>query len=149
MITVTGSVSQDIKVKKLHPDAVIPSLPSYGNAGIDLTAVSMTVADGYIEFGTGLAIVVPDGHVGLLFPRSSISNTSHFLSNSVGVLDSSYLGEVKFRFRTFSSDNIKVYKIGDRIGQLVVVKLPEYSITEVDTLEETTRGSGGFGSTGR
>jgi len=82
----------DIKIKKLHENAIIPTFAKNGDAGLDLTAVSKNIVNekefGYIEYGTGLAIKVPEGFVGLLFPRSSISNTGLILANAVGVLDS-------------------------------------------------------------
>ena len=94
-----------VKIKKLHPDAVIPSYAKPGDAGMDLTAISKRVETGsdengeYIEYGTGLAIEIPEGHVGLVFPRSSVSKKDLFLANAVGVIDSGYRGEVKLRFK--------------------------------------------------
>jgi dUTP pyrophosphatase len=78
-----------IKIKKLHPDAVIPKYAHATDAGLDLVAISKKVDDnGNIEYDTGLAIEIPDGHVGLIFPRSSISKIDLSLSNAVGVIDS-------------------------------------------------------------
>lgn len=81
-----------INIKKLDPNAVIPQFAKTGDAGLDLTAISKLVVNGteygYIEYGTGLAIKLPPNSVGLLFPRSSISNTGMILANSVGVIDS-------------------------------------------------------------
>lgn len=138
-----------IKVKKLHPEASLPTKAHEGDAGWDIKAISMQVHPGYIEYGTGLAIVVPKGTVGLLFPRSSISKKALTLANSVGVLDPIFLGEVTFRFRYenfFQEDH--VYKIGDKIGQLVVTSLPDYALEEVQVLENTDRGTGAYGSSG-
>lgn len=91
----------NVKIKKLHPDAVIPKYATIGDAGLDLTAVSMNIDKSgmFIEYGTGLAIEIPQGYVGLLFPRSSVSKTSLILANHVGVIDSGYRGEIKFRFK--------------------------------------------------
>lgn len=132
-----------IKIKKLHPDAVMPKFMTEGAAGMDITAIAVKETHQYIEYKTGLAISIPKGYAGLLFQRSSVSNMDLMLSNAVGVIDSDYRGEITFRFRKLG-DNI--YKVGDRIGQLVVV--PFFSeVKEVDNLEETKRGDGGYGST--
>jgi dUTP pyrophosphatase len=90
-----------IKIKKLHSDAVIPSYATSGDAGMDLTAVTAQIDKSglFIEYGTGIAVEIPRGYVGLLFPRSSLSKTSLVLANHVGVVDSGYRGEVKFRFK--------------------------------------------------
>lgn len=143
-----------VKVKKLNLKAVVPSYGSEQAAGMDLTAISEhIVVDGsvaYTEYGTGLAFEIPEGFVGLLFPRSSISSaTSLVLANSVGVIDSDYRGEVKFRFKNVMFGAGKKYKIGDRIGQLVIMPYPKIKLEEVEDLEDTVRGTGGYGSTGK
>lgn len=135
-----------IKIKKMHPDAVIPSYSKIGDAGLDLTAVSVTETIGYLEYSTGLAFEIPEGFVGLLFPRSSISNKGLILANSIGVLDSNFRGEVTFRFKYIT--NTEIYKIGDRIGQIVIMPIPTVEFVEVYTLAETNRGTGGYGSSG-
>jgi dUTP pyrophosphatase len=91
----------EVKIKKLHPDATIPAYSKSGDAGMDMVATSAQISeDGlYIEYGTGLSIEIPDGYVGLLFARSSISKTPLVLANHVGVVDSGYRGEIKFRFK--------------------------------------------------
>lgn len=138
-----------IKLKKLSNKAVIPFKGTEGSAGFDLTAISMNVVNedsfGYIEYGTGLAISIPDHYVGLIFPRSGISKTGLILSNSVGVIDSDYRGEIKFRFKYVAGSDY--YNIGDRIGQLIIVKLPVITFKEVEDLDSTERNEGGFGST--
>jgi dUTP pyrophosphatase len=153
-----------VKVKKLHPDAVIPRYSKAGDAGMDMTAVSAIImSDGsYIEYGTGISIEVPEGYVGLLFARSSISKTSLILANHVGVLDSGYRGEIKFRFKdtqmkkSMGSDNVwkyyaseSAYEVGNRIGQLIILPYPQIEMVEVDELSDSYRGAGGFGSTGK
>jgi len=145
-----------VKFKKLHTDAVIPSYAKPGDAGLDLVATSMFInePDGYVEFGTGLAIEIPENHVGLIFPRSSISNKDVTLSNSVGVVDSQYRGEIKFRFKPTAAGfsgkfELRNYDIGDKVGQLIIMPYPKIEPVEVDELSDTERGSGGFGSTGR
>lgn len=143
-----------VKIKKLNPNAVIPQYSTDGAAGLDLTAISekafMDGAINYVSYGTGLAVKIPDGYVGLIFPRSSItSNTSMILGNAVGVIDSDYTGEISFRFKNLLPAGNKKYKVGERVGQLVIVPYPKIDFEEVDDLGETTRGSGSYGSTGK
>lgn len=137
-------------IKKLVPNAIMPKYAKAGDAGLDLTATSIEHdhLKGYVEYGTGLAMSIPDGYVGLLFPRSSISNTGMALSNCVGIIDSGYRGEIKARFRVVDHKPHN-YKVGDRILQLIVMPYPEVIPVETDTLEDTERGIGGFGSSGK
>ena len=149
---------QTLKVKKLDPRAVVPKFATEGAAGMDLTAITLDVvmAEGgeynpnrnKFVYGTGLAFEIPQGYVGLIFPRSSIHKTPMVLTNCVGVIDSDYRGEVKFVFSRNDLDG-DVYGIGDRVGQLVLVQLPRIEVEEAETLSDTARGTGGFGSTGR
>lgn len=138
----------EVKFKKLSPEASIPFYASEGDAGMDLKAVSITKNHKYFEYGTGLAMEIPKGYTGLIFPRSSISNTNHYLRNSVGVIDSGYRGEVKIRM-SIPELGSKEYNIGDKIAQLIIIKLPYINIKEVEELSNTSRGDGGFGSTGK
>ena len=149
-----------VKIKKLNPNAVIPSYAHDGDAGMDLTAVSKTEDEyGNIVYGTGLAFEIPKGCVGLLFPRSSNAKKDLALSNAVGVLDSGYRGEVLFKFRPLPREFAdasggfmtyqysREYKIGDRIGQIIILPYPTIEFEEVDELSETERGNEGWGST--
>ena len=149
-----------VKFKKLHEDAVLPNYAKPGDAGMDLTSIGdgepSFSKDGedacyYVQYRTGLAAEIPEGFVGLLFPRSSLSKSALILSNSVGVLDSGYRGEICFRFKVDSglanSPTISRYKKGDRIGQLVILPYPTIEPEFVDELSTTERGDGGFGST--
>lgn len=140
-----------IKVKKLHADALIPAYSKPGDAGMDLTAVSAEKDDhGNVIYGTGLAIEIPQGYVGLIFPRSSNSKTDLYLTNHVGVVDSGYRGEIMFKFRPIKGLlNAKVYQVGDRVGQLIVLPYPSIELIESNELSSTERGDGGFGSTGK
>lgn len=135
-----------IKMKKLHPEAIIPQYAKDGDAGMDLTATWVNQEMDIITYGTGLAIEIPRWHVGLLFPRSSIYKTKMALTNCVGVVDSGYRGEIMMKFKM--TDNRTMYNVGDRIGQLVIMPYPRIEFEEVAELSETTRGSGGYGSTG-
>lgn len=154
-----------VKIKKLHPDAIIPKYAKDGDAGLDLTAISMEYypsADqmdfsstkdeyGYVyfEFGTGLAIEIPEGYVGLIFPRSSISKTAMILANSVGVVDSGYRGEIKMRFKSNNLYTGKSYKIGEKVAQLIIIPYPQIELKEVTELSDSERGADGYGSTGK
>jgi len=133
-----------VKIKKLNPKATIPKYAKIGDAGLDLTAIGFETTDTHITYHTGLAIEIPYGYVGLLFPRSSVYKTEQVLSNSVGVVDSGYRGEVMLKF----SRSKKEYIIGDRIGQIILLKYPQIDFEEVDQLTSTSRAKGGFGSTG-
>lgn len=134
-----------VKIKKLNDNAVIPCYACHGDAGMDLHAVSKNETERFIEYGTGLAFEIPEGYVGLIFPRSSLSKKDLIMANHVGVLDSGYRGELKFRFKKIGEE---VYDIGDRIGQLIVIPYPKVEFEEVDELSDTHRGIGGFGSSG-
>lgn len=138
-----------VKVKKLNPNAVIPKYSTIGAAGMDVVAVSKNVTKGYIEYGTGLAFELPPGFCMLLLPRSSVSNTTLSLANSVGLLDEDYRGEVKFRFRNNGEDESNIYGISDRIGQILIVPYPKIELEETEELGETERNTGSYGSTGK
>jgi dUTP pyrophosphatase len=138
-----------VKIKKLHPNAVKPKYAKENDAGMDLVATEIiNETDTQISYGTGLAMEIPDGMVGLIFPRSSIRNTGLELSNSVGVIDAGYRGEIQATFNK-NGVNGEFYKVGDRIMQIVIVPHPVVQFVEVDELTESSRGKGGFGSTGK
>lgn len=141
----------EIKIKKLVSHAEIPSYAKEGDAGLDLVAIDCYHNHEYdfVEYGTGLAIKIPEGFVGLIFPRSSISKTPHLLCNSVGVIDSGYTGEIKFRFKVLTNKENLEYSVGDKIGQLIIIPYPKITFNEVENLENTKRGAAGFGSSGR
>ena len=162
-----------IKYKKLSSNAVEPIRAHSRDAGFDLTATSIKKTENYIQYGTDIAFDIPEGYVGLIFPRSSVTKKELMLKNSVGVIDSGYQGEIMFRFYLVVPTEIKMlksynpetnkyeniqgidilnktvdfYEIGDRIGQIVFQKLPEIELELTTEFEETERGEGGFGST--
>lgn len=145
--------SLKVRFKKLYKDAVVPSYAKEGDAGLDLTANYMTFEENFIEYGTGIAVEIPEGYVGLVFPRSSVSKKENFyLKNSVGVIDSGYRGEIKLRFNNGShianSAGVNYYQRGEKIGQLIIMPYPTIQLEEVEELSSTDRGVGGFGSTG-
>ena len=137
-----------VNVKKLHPNAVVPKYAKAGDAGMDLYATSESYDEhGNYVYGTGLAMEIPKGYVGLIFPRSSISKTSHSLRNAVGVIDSGYRGEIIFKF-SINTHNSPVYEVGERIGQMIIMPYPQVEFEEAFELSKTERGKGGYGSTG-
>lgn len=158
-----------VKIKRLSKSAIIPKYSKIGDAGLDLVATSYKYEGANFVYGTDLALEIPEGYVGLIFPRSSISNKPLKLTNSVAVIDSGYRGEIILKFDTDLDyymeedeiprirseytdaqigDEIDIYKVGDKIAQLIIIPYPKVEFEEVDELEETERGSGGFGSTG-
>lgn len=145
----------DVKFAKLNQDAVIPSFAKVGDAGMDLTVVSVekindSMKGDFYEYKFGLACEIPTGYVGLLFPRSSISRTDLSLSNAVGVLDSGYRGEIGARFKR-TTVSPRIFSVGERAIQMVVLQLPKVNVMEVQFSELSTseRGNGGFGSSGK
>lgn len=137
----------NIKIKKFHKDAVIPTYSRDGDAGLDLTAVSWKEESGLCIYGTGIGIQIPSGYVGLIYPRSSLSNYDLILANHVGVIDSNYSGEIILKFRRTASI-ASFFLVGDRIAQLMIVPYPKINFVEVEELDQTNRGSNGFGSSG-
>lgn len=140
----------EVKFKKLVQEAVIPAYANPGDAGLDLSATSKYWSDDFQcwIYGTGLAVEIPEGHVGFIFPRSSIRKYGLALTNAVGVIDSSYRGEIMCTFRPQSKGSESIYNVGDRICQLIIVPYPTISPIEATELSETNRGINGHGSTG-
>jgi dUTP pyrophosphatase len=141
-----------VRIKKLNENAVIPSYAKDGDAGMDLVATSIiSETDTQITYGIGLALEIPNGFVGLIFPRSSVRKTRLMLSNCVGVVDSGYRGELQATFNKINQNSIAEndYKVGDRIAQIMIIPHPPIEFKEVDELSDTERGEGGFGSTGK
>jgi dUTP pyrophosphatase len=140
----------NVRIKKLHNDAIIPTYSKIGDAGMDLTIteiLSNTTFD--VTYGFGIAMEIPMGYVGLVFPRSSVRNMDLNLSNCVGVIDSGYRGEIQATFKkTQGLDSIK-YKVGERGAQIIIMPYPKINFVETNELTSTDRGDGGFGSTGK
>lgn len=136
-----------IKIERLNSDAVIPKYAKEGDAGMDLTAVSKEWIDNeHIKYGFGIAMEIPKGYVGLVFPRSSCYKQRQVLSNAVGVIDSGYRGEIS---AVMIGTSEKSYDVGDRIAQILILPYPQIEFEEVDYLSTSDRGTGGFGSTGK
>lgn len=146
----SAGYATDVKIKKLHSDAVIPTYSKDGDAGMDLTITTVyhnTSTD--ISYGFGIAMEIPSGFVGLVFPRSSIRKTDLLLTNSVGVIDSGYRGEIQATFKKTDGDNSIIYEVGERGAQIMIIPYPKINFINAEVLSETDRGTGGFGSTGK
>lgn len=179
-LTRNAQKQQDLKVriKKLHPYAVIPTYAHDTDCGLDLTAVSKTFDEyGNVVYGFGLAFEIPEGYAGFIFPRSSNHKSGLLLTNCVGIVDSGYRGEVTAKFatrkwltqpeklieriryfikgdysgrlNTFAVFNERNYEIGDRVAQMVILPYPKVTFEEANELSETDRADGGYGSTGK
>lgn len=142
----------EVRIKKLTPNAVVPSYAKSGDAGLDLTATWFeydTTGD-IITYGTGLAVEIPEGFVGLLYSRSSIFKQDLIQSNCVGLIDSGYRGELMVKFRvTNDTTTPKRYVVGDKVAQLIIMPYPKVEFKLVTELGESERGKGGYGSTGK
>lgn len=158
-----------VDIETCHKDGEIPEYQNEGDAGMDLKAVEKIKDTGTrLWFKTGLKISIPEEYVGLIYPRSSITEKQLELGNSVGVIDSGYRGEIEVRFNKipgFTNTDVygpgsyfgqrgidgaheDFYEVGDRVAQLVIMPYPHIQFNKVDDLEDTERGSDGFGSTG-
>ena len=138
-----------VKIKRLDKSAVIPKYAKDGDAGLDLTATAYKVNEkGQYIYTSDLALEIPYGYVGLLFPRSSICKKDLEMTNSVGVIDSNYRGPIKSVFNPTCEDP-EIYELGERFAQLIIIPYPKIEFEEVEELSETERGIGGYGSTGK
>lgn len=136
-----------VKIKKLVENAVIPAYAKYGDAAMDLTAVSRDIIDSeHIKYNFGIAIEIPFGYVGLIFPRSSCFKQKQVLTNSVGVIDSGYRGEISAVMIGTSEYS---YQSRDRVAQILILPYPQIEFELTDKLSESERGEGGYGSTGK
>jgi dUTP pyrophosphatase len=139
-----------VKFQKLLKDATLPKYAHEGDAGLDLFATDSVEYDnirGFVTYDIGIAVEIPNGYVGLIFPRSSVYKVDLILSNCVGVIDSTYRGSIKFKFRKIGGENI-IYQPEQAIGQLIIIPYPNIKPEWAFELSNTQRGDGGFGSTG-
>lgn len=151
---VISAQTLSLKVKKLHPDAKAPSKAHADDAGLDLTAVSREwdrITHCWV-YDFGIAMEIPQGHAGFIFPRSSSCKTPVSLTNCVGVVDAGYRGSVKAYFREhlhagFLEANLP--KAGERVAQMVIMPFPAVEVTVVDELSPSLRGTNGWGSSGK
>ena len=140
-----------LKFKKLSEKAVIPSKAHKSDAGYDLTATGITTQINecgqlMLVYHTDIAVEIPEGYTGFLFPRSSVYKKSLQLTNSVGVIDSGYRGEIMAVFKTTTDVVPAVYKEGEKFCQLVIVPIPNIEVEEATELSESERGANGYGS---
>ena len=139
-----------VNIKKISENAVIQSYAKDGDVGLDLVATSIVNEEAFqITYGLGVAMEIPEGFVGLVFPRSSIRKYDLSLTNCVGVIDSGYRGELQATFRKERGVASKKYEVGDKICQIIIIPYPPIEFNEVNELSDTERGEGGFGSTGK
>jgi dUTP pyrophosphatase len=164
-----------IRIKKTDASAKLPTKAHATDAGFDLYACSRkNDIYGNTVYGTGVAMEIPEGYVGLVFPRSSIAEKDLLLSNAVGVIDSGYRGEIMAKFKPthITANPVKLwwrvnvrkkttvdlsvlsihrneYELGDRIAQIIIMPYPEVQFEEVEELSDSDRGTGGYGSTGK
>jgi dUTP pyrophosphatase len=140
-----------IPVQRLDPELPLPGHAHDGDAGVDLYARTghRLEAEAQAMVPTGIAVAIPEGHVGLVAPRSGLA-ARHGIGvvNGPGVVDSGYRGEIHVLLINHSSTPFE-FQRGERIAQLVVVPVADQDLEEVDELPPSKRGGGGFGSTGR
>ena len=145
-----------IHCKKLHENAILPTRGTALAAGVDLYALlpdgqesAAVPPQGKYLFPTGIAVEIPEGYVGLVFARSGIATKRQLApANCVGVIDADYRGECTVALHN-DTDAPRTVAPGDRIAQLVILPFLAAEFSDADTLDETDRGAGGFGSTGR
>jgi dUTP pyrophosphatase len=142
-----------LKIKKLSPEAKAPTYGSLSAAGADLYALTdgeLAIKSGETKLiHTGIAMQIPDGYVGLIYARSGLATKKGLApANKVGVIDSDYRGEIMVALHNHSGE-VQTVENGERIAQIVIAPYLRAEFAESDTLEETERGAGGFGSTGK
>ena len=140
-----------LRVKRLDPRAVLPTRAHDGDAGLDLHALDgFELAPGErAQIRTGVAIALPPGTAGLVLPRSGLAARHGIaLVNAPGLIDEGYRGELQILLLNTDRNETFRAQAGDRIAQLVVVDVETPEIVEADELDDTSRGSGGFGSSG-
>jgi len=151
-----------LKFKKTHENAITPIKANETDMCYDLFAVEDgKLSEMFIEYDTGIAFDIPEGYDVKVFPRSSISKYDLVLANCTGIIDNGYKDSVKCRFKVLYShsamineklyrtiSDLKLYKKGDRIAQFTLVKKVNYKLEETDSLSDSERGLGGFGSSG-
>ena len=138
---------KQILFKRLTETAKAPVRVYRPDACFDLFA-DRIIDHRLIAYGTGIAVAIPFGHVGLVFMRSSVRNTSLQLANAVGVIDPGYTGEIVCTFREWSDGGYR-YAIGERIVQIMILEVPAVEFVEVQQLPQSERGENGLGSTGK
>lgn len=140
-----------LRVRRIHPDAVVPRRAHEGDAGLDLHATeAATLQPGErASVGTGIAVAIPFGQAGLVLPRSGLAMRSGIaLVNAPGLIDAGYRGELRVLLLNTDREAAFEIAVGDRIAQLVLIRVELPTTVEVDELSDSARGDGGFGSSG-
>lgn len=139
-----------VKIKKVYESAKLPTKAHATDAGWDLYAITKSYDDcDNVVYGTGIAMEIPKGYVGLIFPRSSNAKKDLLLSNSVGCIDSGYRGEISAKFKITEKEATREYSLGDRIAQLIIIPYPEIEWELTTDLSDSDRGQGAYGSSGK
>jgi dUTP pyrophosphatase len=141
-----------LPIRRLRADAILPARAYQGDAGLDLSACErVELAPGErAVVGTGLAVAIPEGFAGFVQPRSGLADRDGItVVNSPGLIDSGYRGEVRVLLLNADPHETFDVAVGDRIAQLLLVRHEAPEVLEVESLDETVRGAGGFGSSGR
>ena len=141
-----------LRFKRLSDEARAPTQAHEGDAGYDLYAseAALLGPGERASVGTGIAVAIPEGCAGLVLPRSGLARKHGIgLANAPGLIDSGYRGEVRVLLLNADRSEQFEVSVGDRIAQLLLVRFESGPVEEVDSLDETARGEGGFGSTGR
>ncbi len=138
-----------LKIKKLSKDAILPSYAHEDDAGMDLFSVEdvLILKGQRVQVSTGIATEIPKGHVGLIWDKSGLSH-KYGLKTLGGVIDSSYRGEIKVGMINLGDEDYKIEK-GHKVAQMIIQEKITMQIMEVDDLEDSARGDGAFGSTGK
>lgn len=143
-----------VNIKKLNENAIVPTRGSEYAAGYDLYAIAdesnkiEIQPNEMVKIKTGLAMEIPEGYFGAVFARSGLATKRGLRpANCVGVIDSDYRGEIIVALKN-DSGGLQVINEGERVAQIVIMPYLPLEFNEVDTLEDTDRGAGGFGSTG-
>ena len=143
--------SLHIPIALLHPDATVPGYAHHNDAGADLTCIDeVVIGPGErVLVSTGIALAIPDGYVGLVHPRSGLA-VKHGIGmvNAPGTIDAGYRGEIKVLLINLDPRETVTLPAGARIAQLVIQEVVTATFTVLDSLDDTQRGAGGFGSTG-
>lgn len=138
-----------LKVKKLDPEAILPSYAHPGDAGLDMYSnETVTIQPGKtVKLRSGIAMEIPDGYVGLLWDKSGLS-INHKIKSLGGVIDSGYRGESLYGLINLGDEPYTIEK-GHKVLQMLIQKVERVEVIETDELSDTSRGTGGFGSTGK
>lgn len=141
-----------VRFLKMTEGARLPEYAKEGDAGLDLWATEVKEKNEHYEVKFGVAVEIPEGHLGLIMSRSSVTDMNLMLKNGVGLIDSTFRGELRARFKKVKFEDgtqEQLYKVGERAAQLVILPYPKIKPIFAEKLSDSIRGEGGFGSTGK